>query len=104
DLGSQDDIGARLLRLGIIVVKVPWVRLKVLVGPELERVHEDADRNYVALRCGAADVGAMAPMQGSHCWVETNALARAARLVQKVSQVLWIVGDYHLLLRSYRRA
>ena len=75
----EDEIDAGLLERAQVARLVARVAVEILAGPELRRVHEDADDDDVALGPRGVDERQMARVQRAHRRDEPDrALARAA--------------------------
>ena len=82
---DEHDVGAGLGAHEQVPLERPRVARHVLGVAELQRVHEDADRDHVALGAGAGDQGDVPVVQRAHGGHQPDRAPGRARPVERVA-------------------
>src|SRR5207302_11276047 len=86
---------AFLFKQVAIALEVPWIPGEVFSGAELQRVHENGDRDEIALRLGYADQREMAFVESAHGGHESDAQAGTASCAALRAGRFNGCGDFH---------
>src|SRR6266404_1962924 len=80
----EQQIHSSLATNFFILLPWPWILLEIRTGLKLERIYENADRNFAAdadLFARNTDQFLMSPVQRSHRWDENRTRAAAERVL-----------------------